>query len=377
MSLKEIKALQERCLSGTATPDEQAIFENYKDQFDLLNIPWTTEMGDREEVKNKLRKDLELKLNRQRVVPLRRIYWSAAASILIVVGVAWLTWQEKGLPKHVPQISRVQPIIKPAENKAILILGDSQSIALDSSELGQLATQGNTAIIKNRKKQLQYLPNISSRNSKPEFNTLVTPRGGQYELQLADGTKVWLNADSRLRFPVNFTGRERVIELTGEAYFEVAKNKNSPFKVITGSKTVEVLGTHFNVSAYPNEIYRTTLLEGSVRLNASNGASAILRPSEQGVFNSQSRFSTAKADTAAIVAWKNGVFLFRNENIKNIMQQISRWYDVDVYYKGDLSNVKLGGTVSRYSNITKLLNTMEFTGSVHFKIEGRRVIVMK
>ncbi len=378
MTLKEIKKLHERCLSGVATPEEQMLFEQYKDQFDLADIPWTPDMGDYEKIKSKLQNDLDKKINRHNPGRRRIYYWSAAASILLATGIAaWFALFNKKLIKPGTQLSHVQPVIKPGSNKAILVLADSRSIALDSSKLGNIASQDNTDIIKNQKHVLQYKSDASvAANTAPEFNTLITPRGGQYELQLADGTQVWLNADSRLRFPVSFTGKERVVELTGEAYFEVAKNKNMPFKVMTGAKTVQVLGTHFDVSAYPNETYRATLLEGSVKLDVQNGGSAMLQPSEQGVFDGQGSFNVMKADTTAAVAWKNGIFFFSNENIADVMKQISRWYDIDVDYKAGVKHVKLGGSVSRYANISNLLNTIELTGSVHFKVEGRRVIVM-
>jgi len=378
MTLQEIEALHERCLSGIATPEEQALFEQYKDQFDLADIPWANDMGNREKVGNKLKKDLDRMIKRRETSRSNRYYWAAAASVLLAAGIYLFFLKERKEIKPVNQISYMQPVIRPAGNKALLILANSKTITLDSSKLGNVAAQSNMAIVKSQKHLLEYRTNNAAVADKAtEFNTLITPRGGKYELQLADGTKVWLNADSRLRFPVSFTGKERVVELTGEAYFEVTKNKNMPFKVVTGSKTVEVLGTHFDVSAYPNDTYCTTLLEGSVKLNATGGASALLRPGEHGVFNAENRFEVAGADTASAVAWKNGIFLFRNEGITDIMKQISRWYDVDVDYKGNVPHVKLGGTVSRYANITNLLNTIELTGSVHFKIEGRRVIVMQ
>lgn len=379
MTFKEIKKLHERCLSGTATPDEQLLFEQYKDQFDLSDIPWTEDMGDHEEIKNKLREDLDKKIGQRGLVHPRMYYWPAAASILLFIGLtAWFALSNKKVIKPIAELSHATVVIRPGSNKAILVLGNSSTIALDSSNLGAVASQNNTAIIKNQKRVLQYKTNASvANNGRPLFNMLITPRGGQYELQLADGTKVWLNAESSLRFPVNFIGKERVVELSGEAYFEVARNKNMPFKVVTDSKTVQVLGTHFNVSAYPNETYRTTLLEGSVKLNVSSGGSALLHPGEQGVFDNQHNFNVMAADTAEAVAWKNGIFLFRNESITNIMKQVSRWYDLDVTYQANVSHVKLGGSVSRYANISSLLNTIELTGSVHFKLEGRRIIVMQ
>lgn len=376
MTLDEIKALYERCLSGEATYEEQRLFEEYKDQFNLADVPWTSEMGDRNEVKARLKNDLDRLIRQHQRTSPHWYYWPAAAAVLIAFGIFWFTSGKK-TPEQIAQTKTIQAPIYPKGNRAILILSNAQSVVLDSSKMGNVATQNNTTIVKNQKHWLQYKPDGIAASGSTEFHILITPKGSQYGVQMSDGTRVWLNADSRLRYPVNFTGKERVVELSGEAYFEVAKNKNMPFKVITGTKTVEVLGTHFNVSAYSNDTYRTTLLEGSVRLNSTNGGSAILRPNEQGVFNNAGHFDVMQADTAATVAWKNGIFLFRNERIGEIMKEISRWYDVDVAYQGDVSKIKLAGTVSRYANIASLLNTMQLTGSVHFKIEGRRVIVMR
>jgi len=210
------------------------------------------------------------------------------------------------------------------------------------------------------------------------FNTISTPVGGQYTVVLPDGSKVWLNAASSLKFPTAFTGTERRVELTGEGYFEVAKNKHMPFKVNFNREEVEVLGTHFNISAYPDEaVTRTTLLEGSVRISKNN-IKKILVPGQQAISSMQTGgFNIAEVNTDEAIAWKNGLFLFHNENIRSIMKKIARWYNVDVNYQGSFTNQEYGGRISQSKNLSEILKNLELTGTIHFKIEGRRVTVME
>jgi ferric-dicitrate binding protein FerR (iron transport regulator) len=186
-----------------------------------------------------------------------------------------------------------------------------------------------------------------------------------------------LNAASSIKYPITFSGNERNVELTGEAYFEVAKNKDKPFNVKVNGMKVEVLGTHFNVMAYNDEnSIETTLLEGSVKLT-KKGASATLLPNQQGSLSRDAQgFRVTEVVAQDIIAWKNGFFKFDNENIETIMRKVARWYDVDITYEGDLTRQNFGGTVSRFNDLSKLLKTLELTGTIHFKIDGRRITVM-
>jgi ferric-dicitrate binding protein FerR (iron transport regulator) len=211
------------------------------------------------------------------------------------------------------------------------------------------------------------------------FNTIETPRGSQYKIILPDGSNVWLNASSSLKYPVIFDGKKRNVELTGEAYFEVSKNKEMPFVVHTQTQDVQVLGTHFNINAYPDETEtKTTLLEGKV-LVSKGAESKMMKPGEQVVNFNQSRILelSTMADAAESIAWKNGLFLFNHNNLYSIMNQISRWYDIEVDYEGDFNKQYYSGTISRFGKVTDVLKTMELTGSVKFKIVGRRIVVMK
>ncbi len=210
------------------------------------------------------------------------------------------------------------------------------------------------------------------------YNTITIPRGGQYQVILPDGTKVWLNSASSLKYPTVLLVNERKVERTGEGYFEVAKNKNMPFKVKFNEEEVEVLGTHFNIMAYTDEgETRATLLEGSVKISKGE-FSKVLVPGEQTISqNNQANFTVRPADIESVLAWKNGIFSLQNSGIHQIMRQIARWYDVDVVYQGNLEDKVYGGRVSKSKNISEILRNLELTGTIHFKVEGRRITVME
>jgi ferric-dicitrate binding protein FerR (iron transport regulator) len=217
---------------------------------------------------------------------------------------------------------------------------------------------------------------LKNKSSEVLYNTISTPRGGQYELMLSDGSKVWLNAASSLRFSASFVGKERKVELLGEAYFEVAKNAAMPFKVKVHGMEVEVLGTHFNINSYDNEsMIRTTLLEGSVKINKNN-SSSLLKPGQQAQMNKAGEIKIINnVDVEEAIAWKEGKFQFDKADIHDIMRQLARWYDVDVEYKGTVSS-HFGGTISRDVNLSQVLNMLHLTGEVNFQIQDKKVLVM-
>jgi len=219
------------------------------------------------------------------------------------------------------------------------------------------------------------------------YNTIATPRGGQYQVILPDGSHVWLNAASSIRFPTMFATAARKVSVTGEVYFEVAKKINKstgkrlPFIVTADNQQVEVLGTHFNINAYTDEpLQKTTLFQGSIRIDR-NEQSVILKPGQQAQVENNPASSrlvvTSDINTEEVLAWKNGYFLFYSENIEGIMRQVSRWYNVDVTFEKGIPDETFGGSISRFENVSQLLNVLQRTGSVHFKVEGRRITVMK
>lgn len=313
----------------------------------------------------------------------------AAAACLLLIAGYWLL--QPAPPKEVKTVVQQQtapPDLLPGKkNKAVLVLADNTQIELDSTGAGILSLQGNARIRKGEDGQIIYEnANAQHATTEPVYNILDIPVGGEYQLVLADGSKVWLNAASRLKFPVNFSGNTREVELTGEAYFEIAKNKSKPFKVHVNNATVDVLGTHFNVNAYDNESRQAvTLLEGSVKVSAAGSRqSAVLKPGQQAALTHDSRLTVHDVDPEEAVAWKNGYFMFVDEDIKSIMKKLSRWYGFTAEYQADVYNERFGAVISKYKNISEVLNMFQTTGTIRFKIipgdisgKGRKIIVMK
>ncbi len=308
-----------------------------------------------------------------------RRWWYAAAAVLLLGG--FLTYrfafQE---PNKSPIVNKTIPEkndVAPGGNKAVLTLADGSTIILDNASNGNLAEQGNTKVIKLDDGQLAY--NNAGIGSEVVYNTVSTPRGGQYQLVLADGSKVWLNAASTLRFPTSFVGKERKVELEGEGYFEVAKNAAMPFKVdVDGKGEVEVLGTHFNINSYSNEpAINTTLIEGSVKVTGNlSGKTQNLNPGEQARINAAGQVTLNRnINVDEIIAWKEGNFNFNSAGIEYIMRNVSRWYDLDVVYQGVPSKETFSGIVSRNSNLSEVLMIMKQAG-IKFKIEGKKITVM-
>jgi len=285
------------------------------------------------------------------------------------------------------QQSRFENDLTPGGNKAVLTLANGAQIILDSATNGALTQQGNTKIIKLDNGQLSY-NSVNGSSSSPKtgeilYNTVSTPRGGQYQVVLADGSKVWLNAASSLRFPTSFTGNAREVTLTGEGYFEVTHDDAKPFKVLANGVEIKVLGTHFNINAYKDEpTIKTTLLEGSVKVGIG-AASKTIRPGEQAQIESHDNslnpnIMVQSVDVDATVAWKNGRFIFHGNNILSVMRQLARWYDVEVSYEGNVTDEEFVGVInrSRYENISEILDMLEKTRTVSFAISGHHVTVM-
>lgn len=265
--------------------------------------------------------------------------------------------------------------IDEGSNEAVLILANGKRIQLDEQQDGRIDTQGNTSILYNHG-QLKYTIAQRAENTAEEINTLIIPKGSKYQLTLSDGTKVWLNTHSKLKYPTSFNREKREINLSGEAYLEVAHDSKRPFVVRAGEATVSVLGTSFNVNAYEGDKVTTTLLKGSVRV-ANISSHVTMQPNQQAVLTGlSSAIKVLNVDAEEAISWKNGYFVFHDQNIKEVMKTIQQWYDIDIIYQGDVSRKTFGGSVSRYEDITKLLKNIELTGAIHFKIEGREVTVM-
>lgn len=307
-----------------------------------------------------------------------RRWWYVAAAVIFLVGafpVYRFVIQQPSTTTPIAKRPIVKDDVAPGGNKAILTLADGSTIILDNAANGDLTSQGNTKVIK-LDGQLAYATDGAT--TEVVYNTISTPRGGQYQIILADGSKVWLNAASTLRYPTSFIGKERKVELTGEGYFEVAKNAAMPFKVnVDGKGEVEVLGTHFNINSYSEEEFvKTTLVEGKVKV-AYAGTEAMLSPNQQAIFSKRNNsLSIDKdADVNKAIAWKNGFFDFDNYDIASIMRQLSRWYDVDVQFVGNISAQFYSGSIPTQVNISQVLYMLEQAGGTEFKVKGKTVEV--
>jgi transmembrane sensor len=332
--------------------------------------------------------------------PVRRLFTAtrvAAAAVLLLcisTGV-WYFFLKKQAPSTVQSNEPAHIIndIPPGINNAVLVLADGKRINLDSSVNGDLAQQGTTTI-RNSNGQLLYVVDRSSkaggtvnRELGTSFNTLTTARGNQYQLLLPDGSKVWLNAESSVRFPVAFHGAARRVEITGEVFFDVVHNAKMPFSVLANGVEVQDLGTQFNVNAYENEEgVKTTVVEGKVKVKVqapssrlqapSQNTSAIVIPGQRAQVNEKGAIKLVKdADVDAAVAWKNGQFMFAGNSIQSVMRQLERWYDIEVSYAPNVSKEEYIGTITRFSNISAVLNMLERTGTVRFELKGKKVIV--
>lgn len=312
------------------------------------------------------------------VVRMSMKYWTIAASVILLFGLGYFFLSKKNTPSLVKADANkvMENDLLPGGNRAILTLGDGQQIILDSTQNGNLAKQGNSTVIKLDDGRIAY-KDANEKSADIVYNTISTPRGGQYQVELADGSKVWLNAASSLRFPTRFSDRERKVEITGEVYFEIAKRAGVPFEVIlTNGSKVQVLGTHFNVMDYADERkIETTLLEGSVRF-IHNEKSMVINPGQQVVLDeiTDGLSVNNNVEIEAVMAWKNGKFYFKNSDIESVMKQISRWYDVDVEFRGKVDK-KFEGSVSRNISASNIFKILEATGGVNFIIDGKKIVV--
>ena len=309
---------------------------------------------------------------KEKTTPVRRMSprwrWIAAAVVTFIIITAAYFWQSwKWKPTQQIAHTTIIKDVLPGKTGAILTLADGSHVVLDSAGNQQIVRQGNVQIT-NQNGQLTY---NSSRNSTGEssFNTLTTPAARQYKLVLPDGSKVWLNAGSSIRYPTAFKGKTREVEINGEAYFEVAHNASKPFRVKTGNIIIEDIGTAFNINAYGDEpAVKTTLVEGSIRLHAGSN-NKILRPGMQGaVPQGETSIATNNVDVDEIIAWKEGLFNFNNLDIETVMRQIGRWYNMQIIYEGRKPEGQFSGIIDRNTNLAFILKSLEYSG-MRFKVE--------
>jgi len=312
-----------------------------------------------------------------RIIPMgtgwgKRIWWAAVAAILLLLGATTWIWIEK---RSAPPIANHQPrfggdIAPPSAAMAVLTLASGQKIALDRAGNGTLARQGQVRVVKLANGQIAY----TGHGEEVMYNTITNPRGSQVvNLTLNDGTKVWLNAESSLRYPVIFTGQDRMVEVTGEGYFEVAQNPNRPFKVQQAKTTIEVLGTAFNVNAYADEsALKVTLLDGKVRVEKERN-NIVLQPGQQAQVATDIQLNKG-VDLVAVMAWKNGRFAFKDADLPTVMRQLARWYNVDVTYEGDIPKREFNGKIGKTLTLAQVLKVLAKT-RVNYTIEGKKLTI--
>ncbi|TAN14558.1 MAG: FecR family protein [Chitinophagaceae bacterium] len=319
------------------------------------------------------------------------LWKKAAAAVLIIIlggSAGYLFMHHPAKHRDFAKTGKTVEDILPGGNKATLTLSNGTKIILNNANNGKLASVGNVNVIKVNSGSVAYRqePEKSDprskikdqrseiRDQRSEINTLQTPRGGQYQLTLSDGTKVWLNAASSIRYPVEFAGNERKVGITGEVYFEVVHKEKMPFEVLAGNKIIEDIGTHFNVNAYADEYtIKTTLLEGAVKIGQ-----VMLKPGEQAVWSGSGKIRVRDhINTTEVIAWKNGLFSFKNDNLEKVMRKLSRWYDVDVIYQPGVDNKQhFTGMIDRNLTLSQVLKGLELTNA-HFRIEaGRKVEIL-
>jgi len=380
--MKQAKRLLKKYQAGTATQQEKAIVESWylryhqPDESDLTP----------EQLMDEQALGWSMLNEHIQKTDARRIWLRIAAAAIVLLCIGTILYVHEGNEKKNMKAPIAHADILPGGNKATLTLSSGEKISLTDARIGETWRREGLKIKKTMDGQLVYsIAGDSGENT--GYHTIETPIGGEYQLNLSDGSKVWLNAASSLRFPTRFQGSARIVELIGEAYFEVTgkgrANQQMPFIVRTPHQEIKVLGTDFNISAYPDDpMIKTTLIAGAVRVSSLVGGqttrSVQLKPGQKAVSKKQdAEINVVPADSYEDMAWKKGYFIFNNENIQVIMKKLARWYDMDVVYEGDVSDVAFQGNYSKEGSLSNLLNTIELTNRIKFKIEGRRVTVIK
>jgi transmembrane sensor len=372
---KHIADLLKRYELGTASPEEIYFVETYFNYLDEINQQQTVFSS--EEEKTMLDEEMKARLLQEireeatPVIPIKRrfpVRWIAAAVLVVATGIAaYLFFAGNDAEKIVIGKTEAQPAL--SRERAVLKLANGQELLLDSLHGNILQQQDLT--VNNDSGTLQY----NSKTTTPELHTLYTPNGAQYELQLPDGTHVWLNAASSITYPTIFTGNNRDVTISGEAYFEVARNQSMPFRVKANDMQIEVTGTHFNVNTYTNEPFlTTTLLEGGVKVTRNN-STVQLTPGQQSFTGADGKLSVIKnVNTDEVMAWKNGNFHFESASLETILRQVSRWYDVNVVYEGAAPTEKYFLIIKRNSSLPAVLKVLE-ANNVRFTIDGKKLTV--
>ncbi|MEZ2336438.1 FecR family protein [Mucilaginibacter sp. RCC_168] len=381
---ERIWELARKWQDDSITEDERKEFNDWYKSFDDTGMPDL--LGDSPEAlkERMLRSVMKMKSNSDRAAAQTTFFSyrvAAAAIVLLCLSVGAYLFLRPSIKYSAHKIAVIKTDASPGRNKAILTLSNGEKIDLDQAQSGILAREKSAIVKKTKDGRLAYnntALGAGPNNGEMLYNTVTTPRAGQYQITLSDGSDVWLNACSSISFPLAFGENERQVKISGEVYFEVKKNKHLPFRVISNNQIVEVLGTHFNINAYVDEsVVTTTLLEGSVKISQLNQPSAkFLKPGQQSIIQpGKAPINIQQVDTEIAVAWKNGYFRFEHADLQSLMRQFSRWYDVDVSYEGAISDDFFEGQIPRSSKLSEALKILEL-GDVHFKIKDKKLIVL-
>jgi len=370
MENKDPKVILEKYLAGTATEEEKVLAEGW-----IMNEPkHVKELTDAELLADlyDIRRRVFTGGPTHRTVRLWPRY-AAAASVVLMLSIAgyFILHKQRQAENRTDQFANV---IRPGKNGAILTLANGQKIVLEQTQNGITVQQSGARVKKTNDSSLLYTKNLHKNSSEVSYNELETPKGRQYSVVLSDGTRVWLNAASSIRYPTAFTGLdERKVFLTGEAYFEVAKDKNHPFKVISGKQEIAVLGTHFDVNSYSDEpSIATTLFEGSVKINGQ----VILKPGQRADLYLSGRVALSQGSDN-VIAWKDGKFSFDEDTaVEEILRQLARWYDVEIVYPNGIPHETFSGYIDRGMALSDALDILKYT-RLKFKIDGRKIYVFK
>jgi len=374
--------LLEKYIEGNCTSDECMLVELWYESLAANRPEAVGGAKDRISAKMKRHIDRSTGYHSSNYRLLKR--FAVAASIILVLGTA--IYFLKPVPRMSAELNAFAGKVQPGGRKAYLTLANGKRLLLNDLAIGLIANETGNQIHKTADGQLIYEACETCHPSEgviaEGFNTIETPRGGQYQVHLPDGTRVWLNAGSVFKYPVNFAESNRSVELSGEAYFEVAKDRKRPFLVKNQLQQVEVIGTHFNVNSYPNELsVKTTLLEGVVKIvnlsspNRLTGDEVIIKPGEQSVLSNH-KLRVSKVDPEDAIGWKQGLFVFDEDPLVEVMNKISRWYDVDISFKDpSLGATRFSGSISRNLTLNKALDKLGLTGGLKFDLVQRTIIV--
>jgi len=376
-SHNDIQKMIKKYVDGTATAEEIAFVEAYYAYQENNQVPELS-APEQEALRKETFNHITAQLNGAPQFPAPVFtfsrYAAVAAVLLIAATTTYLFLKNRPINEKLQATTLKKSLdVEPGTNRAMLTLADGSTITLDDKLSGNIKELPGLVITKTHKGELVYKVSGHSQNKfTTSTNTVTTPRGGQYQVFLSDGTHVWLNAASVLTFPQAFSGKTRWVKLEGEGYFEVVKNKTMPFHVFTGSQDVEVTGTHFNINGYMNnQAINTTLLEGGITVHQKNTSQQVF-PGQQAVVSANPfAIKVNAADTEEAVAWKNGLFEFNNASLTQIMNQLERWYDLKIDYSS-LPAKRYNGMVPRSANLSRVLQMLEVTGNIKFKIEKNR-----